>query len=135
MIGLTTEKRGLSSGEWLLIALTLCAAGFFVGWFLRGESLTRPIELAVPIEQPSRSEASSVDENVRPLAQSGELVNINTADVYELMTLPNIGEVRALAIIAYREEHGAFPIVEAITEVPGLGEKIFLELEAYITVE
>lgn len=51
-----------------------------------------------------------------------EKINLNTATAAELETLAGIGESRAAAIVAYREEHGAFQSVEELLEVPGIGE-------------
>lgn len=51
-------------------------------------------------------------------------VNINTADVSELMELEEIGENKAAAIIEYREKNGRFRIPEEITNVSGIGEGI-----------
>ena len=61
------------------------------------------------------------------------LVNINTASVSLLQTLPGIGESKAIAIVKYREENGAFNTVEDIKNVPGIGEKLYEEIKAYIT--
>lgn len=62
------------------------------------------------------------------------IININTASLEELQNLPNIGEVRANAIIAYREEHGGFKTIEELQEVSGIGEKTFEKLKAHVTV-
>lgn len=62
-------------------------------------------------------------------------VNINTADVQELMTIPGIGPSKAAAIIQYREEHGPFASLEAIMEVSGIGQKTFEKLESFITAK
>lgn len=64
----------------------------------------------------------------------GALVNINTASLEELETLPSIGEVRAQAIITYRETNGGFRTIEELQEVSGIGEKIFADVAPYITV-
>ncbi len=64
----------------------------------------------------------------------GALVNINTATLEELETLPSIGEVRAQAIITYRETNGGFRTIDDIKEVSGIGEKIFADIAPYITV-
>ena len=65
----------------------------------------------------------------------GDKININTADAEALTTLPGIGEKRAADIIAYREANGPFPIPEAITDVPGIGESILKNIIDRITVE
>lgn len=67
-------------------------------------------------------------------SSDGSLVNINTASLEELETLPSIGEVRAQAIITYRETNGGFRTIEELQEVSGIGEKIFADVAPYITV-
>lgn len=70
--------------------------------------------------------------------QTGEdtsgLVNVNTADVSELMTLPGIGEAKATSIIQYREGHGAFSSIESLQEVPGIKSGVYEQIKALITV-
>ena len=48
-------------------------------------------------------------------------LNINSAQVDALKGLPGIGEVRAHAIVRYREQHGAFAAVNDLANVPGIG--------------
>ena len=50
------------------------------------------------------------------------LVNLNTASQAELETLPDVGPVTALAILAWRDEHGGFTSVDELLEVDGIGE-------------
>lgn len=64
----------------------------------------------------------------------GAVVNINTADLTTLETLPGIGPVLAQAIIDWREEHGGFTAVEELNEVSGIGEKTFADLSGQVTV-
>jgi competence protein ComEA len=52
-------------------------------------------------------------------------VNINTASLDELQTLPRIGEKVAQRIVDYRKEHGDFKKIEEIMKVKGVGEKTF----------
>ena len=74
------------------------------------------------------------EENLPPEQVELTLVDINTAGVEELSTLPGIGEGLAGRIVHYREANGAFESVEALTEVSGIGEKKLEELRDYITV-
>lgn len=66
--------------------------------------------------------------------QNGSLININTADTRELIKLSGIGEVKAAAIVAYREEHGAFSSVEELLNVKGIGEKTLEKIRGYVTI-
>jgi competence protein ComEA len=62
------------------------------------------------------------------------LVNINTADISELVTLSGIGESRARAIIDYREKNGAFGSIEEIKNVDGIKDGLFSKIKDKITV-
>lgn len=62
------------------------------------------------------------------------LININTATSEELQTLSGIGEAKAAAIIEYRDAHGAFSDISEITNVSGIGEKMFESIHGSITV-
>ena len=75
-------------------------------------------------------------DNAMPDVQDGrsDLVNINTADVSQLTTLPGIGESRATSIIAYREENGAYGTIEDIMNVSGIKEAAFSKIKDYICV-
>lgn len=63
------------------------------------------------------------------------LVNINTADVATLCTLPGIGEARAKDIIAYREAHGNFASCEDIMKVSGIKTSVYSKISDRITVK
>lgn len=91
-----------------------------------GQKITVPVAGATPADGSSAAPSDS--------SQSDALININTATQEELETLPSIGEVRAQAIIAYREEHGGFRTTDELMEVSGIGEKIFADISPHITV-
>jgi competence protein ComEA len=48
-------------------------------------------------------------------------VNLNTATVEELDTLPGVGPVTAAAIVAFRDANGSFTDVEQLGDVDGIG--------------
>lgn len=61
-------------------------------------------------------------------------VNLNTADVSALKTLPGIGDSRAAAILAWREENGGFSCIEDIMKVSGIKQAAFEKIRDRITV-
>ncbi len=79
-------------------------------------------------------EAAAEGEESEALA-FGDTVNLNEADTYALQLLPGIGPKKAAAILAYREENGAFETVEEIMEVPGIGDATFAEIAPYLVLE
>lgn len=61
-------------------------------------------------------------------------VNLNTAAKEQLMTLTGIGEAKAIAIIAYREEKGKFQKPEDLMNIPGIKEGVFDKIKSRICV-
>ena len=67
-------------------------------------------------------------------SQPSGKVNINTAGVEQLKTLPRIGEKVGQRIVDFREKNGKFKRVEGLMKVKGIGEKMFKRLKDRITV-
>ena len=66
-------------------------------------------------------------------AETGALLDLNTADQAALETLPGIGEALAQRILAYREAHGPFSSVDELQAVDGIGPGILARLRPYVT--
>lgn len=60
-------------------------------------------------------------------------ISLNTATKEQLMTLPGIGESKALAIIEYRTNN-LFKSIEEITNIKGIGNSIYENIKEYITI-
>lgn len=67
-------------------------------------------------------------------SQKDSRLNINTASISELMTLPGIGSAKAEAIVSYREAYGDFSSIEDLMNIPGIKEGIFRQLKEHIKV-
>ena len=65
---------------------------------------------------------------------SASLININTATLQQLDTLPSIGPVTAQSIVTYRQQHGPFQHIEDIMNVSGIGPVTFDKIQSLITV-
>lgn len=63
-----------------------------------------------------------------------EKINVNTANVDELDSLPGIGKTLAENIISYRDEHGPFQDTDQLLEVDGIGPKKLSDLKDKITL-
>lgn len=61
-------------------------------------------------------------------------VNLNTATKAELCTLPGIGEVRAEAILEYREQKGGFTSCEDLMNVPGIKEGTYEKIREHVSL-
>lgn len=119
-----------------VLALTAGCVLFCGGWFLSRASDPRPYQVNTAARPPAAGdadgeEASSYPDSLLP----GEVIPVNTADVYDLQRLPGIGEKRARDIVAWREEHGPFQTAEDLMEVPGIGPGILEGLREYVTTE
>ena len=108
----------------------------------QAEVLTDGKRLYIPTEdevrEPSQAGKDTLTEELllqpdRETDQADGLVNINTASMEELCTLPGIGEGKARHIISYRESTGKFEQIEDIMKVEGIKEGLFGKIRDLIT--
>jgi competence protein ComEA len=83
--------------------------------------------LAAPV-----AHATTGDTKTPAAASSASPVNVNTATMDELISLPGIGEKRAQAILDMRKQKGGFKSVDELTEVKGIGPANLEKLRPYL---
>ncbi len=71
----------------------------------------------------------------KPSAVRDGKIDINSADEELLDSLPEIGEVRAKAIVDARTQMGGFRSVEDLLNVEGIGEKVLEKIKDLVFVE
>jgi competence protein ComEA len=98
--------------------------------------LTDAMQISVAKRGPPRAGPAGSGTSVGAGATGADdgVVNLNTATVDQLDSLPGIGPTLAQRIIDYREAHGPFRTVEDLLNVSGIGDKKFADLRAKVTV-
>ena len=90
-------------------------------------------EITIKCTCPDNQNEACIEENETKENNDLKVININEASIEDLMTLPSIGEAKALKIIEYREKN-KFETIEDIKNVSGIGEALFEKIKEYITV-
>lgn len=94
-------------------------------------NLAKPVKDGEKIYVPGFEEIIEADINSE---EDNQLVNINTADLSVLMTLPGIGSQRAQAIIDYRSSNGLFENIEDIMNVSGIKQAAYDKIKDLICI-
>jgi competence protein ComEA len=86
-------------------------------------------------QQPSPAKAAKPAAGAaKPAETTTAPVNINTATLAQLESLPGVGTKAAERILEYRQKNGNFKKIEDLMNVQGIGEKSFLKLKPLLTV-
>ena len=113
-------------GSFLLLIVTLVAIFFLIGYSMGMNSNSGTISVSYITE--TKQTVSQV-----VTSDSDTPVNINTATIYELMTLPGIGQTLGQRIIDYRNSNGAFQTIYDLLLVEGIGESTLEDIITMIT--
>lgn len=82
----------------------------------------------------SDNSGDEVIQDDKSIHDNSGVINLNTATIGDLQTLPGIGESTAKKIIDYREENGNFKSVDDIKNVSGIGESKFNAIKDMIEI-
>ncbi len=115
----------------------IAAAGGFAADAARDAlNLARPLADGEQLSVPTPTEAPGASGGAAGTGagSAGARINLNTATVAELDTLPRIGAALAQRIVDWRTANGRFTSVDDLRAVPGIGDKMLQSLRARVTV-
>lgn len=114
-----------------LVDALAAAGGSLESADLRAINLARPITDGEQIIVPAEGETPEIPQTPGVVDSK---VDLNTADLATLETLPRIGPALAQRIIDWREQNGGFRSVDDLLAVPGIGEKLMEGLREQVRV-
>ena len=83
----------------------------------------------------ARSPCPAWFESRRPTRKADFVVDVNHAEVAELVELPGVGQAIAERIVEYRKQNGPFKSVDDLREVTGIGPKTLEALRPHVRVK
>ena len=125
----------LEKGKRLIDAVEICGG-------LTENADLNAVNLALVLEEeghyiiPAIGDTNVVNAtNLNQMNSSSNLVNINSADIELLKTLPGVGDVLGQRILDKREELGKFTSIDQLNDVSGIGDKKFSDIKDKVTID
>ncbi|WP_353106348.1 helix-hairpin-helix domain-containing protein [Acetoanaerobium noterae] len=125
----------LEKGKRLIDAVEICGG-------LTEKADLNAVNLALVLEEeghyiiPAIGDTNVVNStNLNQMNSSSNLVNINSADIELLKTLPGVGDVLGQRILDKREELGKFTSIDQLNDVSGIGDKKFSDIKDKVTID
>jgi comEA protein len=101
---------------------------------MRSHAVPTEMSKAEESEQEMTSNKPVQEQEATQKPKEALKVNINEANMADLMKLPGIGSTYARRIVEYRERMGGFRSVDELTKVKGIGPKTLEKLRPHITL-
>ena len=99
-----------------------------------GEQIYVPTVGEATLTPPAPTKSAASGAPAATKAPAGK-INVNTATIAELDTLPGIGPTIAQRIVDYRAQNGDFKKIEDLKQVRGIGDALFDQIKDLITVQ
>ena len=119
---MTTSQRSLA----FVLTFAVAAAGSLAGAPLAHARGAQEMKATAPVGDKGEHH----DKSDHP-----ERININTADVKQLMTLAGVHKKTAEKIVEYRQSHGLFKKPEEVVKVDGIGHALYEKNRTRIVTE
>jgi competence protein ComEA len=99
---------------------------------LAGINLAAPVADGLQVVVPSKTPGGGAAPAPGPGGATSGPLDLNSATLEQLETLPGIGPVTAQKILDYRTQHGAFTSVDELDAVPGIGPAHMAQLKGLV---
>lgn len=102
--------------------------------YLRVAQVSSPVAPTPPAAYTPPSAYTPPPASPAPAVTAASRVNLNTASVEELKTLPGILDNHARMIVAYRNTYGSFATTDQLIDVPGISPQMYGRIRDLVTV-